>query len=407
MSFCRLQPTIMIIPLQKQHLLSRLKESILLNLRSKKLLTVPVLQLPRAPNYAVQRRQRLSGTTTTIRQYGRYHWDMSLSSPLVSDEATKEESGDSIFDRIFSVGKDAMRTRSVLVIQPTKRRHSKKQKLDENPSYRTVRVTTSSTLPINETRDFPSTEVRFNVKPLIILDLNGILCYRIRRQLKFADHDVNTIYPYRPQLGPDIAQTPIIPRPNVASFIEYLDQHFCLAIWTSARAKTANALIKILIPEPVRDRLLFVWSQSQCEASLQDPDSSIPSDVIFRKNLGIVWRKFPLWNTCNTLLIDDSPDKCIYYKENSIHPPSLNGRQVPPNRSFLHPKVQMSDDENVAKQLEFVQKLVQHWNNFSVVQTWDSRNNDFKFQTVDGEQNDIKSFLAQHAMEHMGYHTPT
>ena len=218
---------------------------------------------------------------------------------------------------------------------------------------------------------------------------------------------MNTIYPYRPQLGPDIAQTPIIPRPNVASFIEYLDQHFCLAIWTSARAKTANALIKILIPEPVRDRLLFVWSQSQCEASLQDPDSSIPSDVIFRKNLGIVWRKFPLWNTCNTLLIDDSPDKCIYYKENSIHPPSLNGRQVPPNRSFLHPKVQMSDDENVAKQLEFVQKLVQHWNTFSVVQTWDSRNNDFKFQTVDGEQNDIKSFLAQHAMEHMGYHTPT
>ena len=61
-------------------------------------------------------------------------------------------------------------------------------------------------------------------------------------------------------------------------------------------------------------------------------------------------------------------------------------------------------DDNTRKK---AQKLVQHWNTFSVVQTWDSRNNDFKFQTVDGEQNDIKSFLAQHATEHMGYHTPT
>ena len=330
---------------------------------------------------------------------------MSAASVSNTDNVEKETSH-SIFDRIFSVGKEAMCTRSVLVIQPTKRRHSKKQKQHENPNRRTIRVTTSSTFPINETRDFPSTEVRFNVKPLIVLDLNGILCYRIRRQLKYADQEVNTIYPYRPQLGPDIALTPIIPRPDVASFLEYLDQHFCLAIWTSARAKTAYALVKILMPEPVSDRLLFVWSQTQCEASLQTPDSSIPSDLVYRKNLNDVWKNFPLWNTCNTLLIDDSPEKCVYYKENSIHPPSLNGRHVPSNRSFIHPKVQMSDEENVAKQLEFMQKLVQHWTTNTVVQVWDSQNDDGQFKTVTGEQHEMKSFLAQHAIGHMGYHVP-
>ena len=389
----------MITSIQKQAVLSRLKDLILVHRRNKE-------SMQRVSSYKTTKNLQQFSDFKNIRQSA-HNLEMSASLPTKSNvDIIKEETGDSIFDRIFSVGKDAMRTRSVLVIQPTKKRH-KKQKLEEKQNHHTVRVTTSSTLTMNETRDFSSTEVRFNVKPLIILDLNGILCFRIRRQLKFADHEVNTIYPYRPQVGPDIAQTPIIPRPDVASFMEYLDQHFCLAIWTSARAKTAYSLLKILIPEPVRERLLFVWSQTQCEASLQDPDSSIPSEMVFRKNLSIVWRKFPLWNSCNTLLIDDSPDKCIYHKENSIHPPPLNGRQVPPDRSFVHPKVQMSDEENVAKQLEFMQKLVQHWNTFSVVQNWDSRNNDYQFETVHGEGHDMKSFVVQHATGHMGNHVPT
>lgn len=390
----------MITCVRKQTILSRLKSSILLYRQGK------VPSVPIAYNYSVKKKKQLSDSVN--KRHNVYDsQEMSASAASASNTDVEEETCQSFYDRIFSVGKDAMRTRSVLVIQPTKRRHSKKQKQEEDPNHRAIRVTTSSTFPINETRDFASTEVRINVKPLIVLDLNGILCFRIRRQLKFADQEVNTIYPYRPQLGPDIAQTPIIPRPDVASFLEYLDQHFCLAIWTSARAKTANELIKILVPEPVRDRLLFVWSQTQCEGSLQTPDSSIPSDMVYRKNLDAVWKKYPLWNTCNTLLIDDSPDKCIYYKENSIHPPSLNGRHVPTDRSFIHPKVQMSDEENVAKQLEFMQKLVQHWTANSVVQIWDSQNKDRRFITVNGEQNEMKSFLVQHATGHMVYHAAT
>jgi NLI interacting factor-like phosphatase len=399
----------MISSLRKREQLFRLKKSIVLYWQGKgslalgSLATVlPVVRTPvvvsnRSSN-SIQRRQK--------HQRG----DMSTGIPLppVPNDNIKKKADDAFYDRAFSAGKEAMRTGSVLVIQPTKQRH-KKPKHDDPPNYRSIRVTTSSTFPTNETRDFPSTEVRFNVKPLIVLDLNGILCYRIRRQLKFENQElVNTVYPYRPQLGPDIAQTPIIPRPDVTSFLEYLDAHFCLAIWTSAKTKTANALIKLLIPEPVRDRLLFIWSQAQCEASAQLPESTIPSNtVVYRKNLASVWQKYPLWSTCNTLLIDDSPDKCTCYKENSIHPPSINGRHVPPTRSFVHPMVQMSDDENVAKQLAFMQKLVHHWNTFSVVQTWDSRNSDYQFQVLTGAQHDMKSFLVQHATGHMGYHVST
>jgi hypothetical protein len=63
------------------------------------------------------------------------------------------------------------------------------------------------------------------VKPLIIFDVNGILCHRIRQ-------DAHPEIPYRQSTTKTIAKTPIIPRPNLDEFLSFLSQHFCLAIWT-------------------------------------------------------------------------------------------------------------------------------------------------------------------------------
>lgn len=50
------------------------------------------------------------------------------------------------------------------------------------------------------------------------------------------------------------------------------------------------------------------------------------SDVTYVKSLSKVWNAYPLWNHLNTLIVDDSPEKCpVQYVKNAIHPPSILG----------------------------------------------------------------------------------
>jgi len=149
----------------------------------------------------------------------------------------------------------------------------------------------------------------------------------------------------------NIASTPIISRPNLDSFLQMLDQSFTLAIWTSAKQKTAKGLVENLVPPDIRARLLFVWGQDRCQSisswkmqqqlHVAKTGSSSSSSqqiqrrnegdrrqrsVIFRKPLSKVWEAFPLWNKQNTLMMDDSPDKCPEkYSGNTLHPPPLSG----------------------------------------------------------------------------------
>ena len=57
----------------------------------------------------------------------------------------------------------------------------------------------------------------------------------------------------RPSIG-TIAQTAIIPRTDLGTFLHFLDNHFCLAIWTSAKRRTAKRLLTMLIPEGIKSR---------------------------------------------------------------------------------------------------------------------------------------------------------
>jgi len=49
-------------------------------------------------------------------------------------------------------------------------------------------------------------------------------------------------------------------------------------------------------------------------------------DLIAIKSLSKVWSEFPLWDATNTILLDDSPEKCpIQYRGNALHPPPIRG----------------------------------------------------------------------------------
>lgn len=265
-----------------------------------------------------------------------------------------------------------------------------------------VRVITSSNLsltvddfrPLGEDDDgsnSPTTTIV--VKPLLILDLNGILCHRIRRECA----DLYPQLPYRSAVD-WIANTPIIPRPHIDEFLTTLAEHFCLAIWTSAKPKTAKSLLTALVPESISKRLLFAWSQKHCDRLEKlGRDKSDGSDTVFLKSLAKVWKKYPLWNPSNTLLIDDSPDKCPEFK-NAIHPPPMHGKQLPPQHdescggAFL-----MSDEENAARQQAFFATLVQkHF--WEPHEAWPNDKN----QVGDAEAK-LADVLHQSATCHMGW----
>jgi hypothetical protein len=84
-------------------------------------------------------------------------------------------------------------------------------------------------------------------KPLLVLDVNGVLCRRIRSQ---GGDDAKAIATYRSSLG-RVAHTEVVPRTDLQQFLNLLDSHFVLAIWSSAKQKTLKKLIPMLFPSEV------------------------------------------------------------------------------------------------------------------------------------------------------------
>jgi len=247
---------------------------------------------------------------------------------------------------------------------------------------RQVRATTS-TDPVTVEAKNPSSFNHIMLQPLLVLDLNGILCHRIRRERE----KIYANPTYRP-MAANIANTPIIPRPDLDQFLTFLDQHFCLAIWTSAKNKTATQMIKVLFPEHLSNRLLFVWAQHNCDM-IQNEDSQI-----YEKDLSKIWKEFPLWNSSNTILMDDSPEKCARWRENAVHPPPLNGQIVDNTMDTL-----ISDEENVQKQDKFFKQLIHHWRLHPLTQ-------DFELEAADAVISSSKTqaqFFREHACGHMGW----
>lgn len=250
------------------------------------------------------------------------------------------------------------------------------------------------------------------VQPLLVLDLNGILCHRIRRQEDpdyFRQNDKNEDTKstmYRPSVG-TVAGTPVLPRIDLTNFLQYLDEHFCLAVWTSAKTKTAKALIKLLFPNDVANRLLFIWCQNHCEmtaisAPRGDNDAA---DTLYKKDLNKVWKEYPLWNARNTLLMDDSPDKCEVCKSNAVHPLPLNGRsdqqQVSDGKKIL------LDSENEKLQRHFFEGLVQHFHPKTQCDANNGNNNENEsslppINTME-ENEELLLFLRKHGSGHMGW----
>jgi len=294
-------------------------------------------------------------------------------------------------------------------------------------------------------------QVEIYVKPLLVLDVNGILCHRIRHQdlppaleaviASQQDTDIKNLY--RAPIG-HVAYTDVVARTDLVSFLQYLNEHYTLAVWSSAKKKTVKTLVRMLFPEKIEQQLLFVWGQEKCncvdgtqvnkdtinpEGDIITPEETIDGvgapdidttsktpvanapdrkqafkDMIFMKHLSKVWWEFPMWNETNTLLMDDSPEKCCKSKGNSIHPPPILGLDGDVISSLVKALnvtdeqdaklkqdnfdiLQFSDVENQANQLQFFHTLTASW------KTWSEHESD-EF---------LSSFLKENAQSYMNW----
>jgi hypothetical protein len=338
--------------------------------------------------------------------------------PNRDKQAKKKKKKLTVLQRIQKCAKESLHTGSVEL----EHRDEGDDDDDDDAFWKRIRaVRISSGCDFEESkRQFPSDSISFtvHVQPLLILDLNGILCHRSRSRKE--PHGVQL----RSSIG-TVSLTPVIPRTDLSDLLQYLDQHFCLAIWTSAKRKTAKALVDLLIPQNIRDRLLFVWGQNYCHAVHSSPKSQTAvtvehdeddddddnceevmsdEDVVFEKRLDKVWTAFPLWSSNTTLLIDDSPDKCPFASANAIHPPPLHG-QLQESQNGSAPLI--SDEENERMQSEFFHTLVQFWSRQPHLQTHLGPNKT-KCQGWSGTRDKISyvnyyEFLETHAGDRLGW----
>ena len=295
-------------------------------------------------------------------------------------------------------------------------------------------------ISINEAmkiRENKSIQIQIKVKPLLILDVNGILCHRVRSgeghfpstlltkliemdtssQLKTDPEQIKTVCRslYRDAIG-HVAMTPIVNRTDVNDLLIFLDTHFTLAVWSSAKKKTLNEIIKLLFPNDIASRLLFVWGQNICdprpptadEISTKEMESVYANKPIFVKRLSKVWHQYPLWDERNTLLIDDSPEKCPEkFQSNTLHPPPILGLDISKVITELKKNdttTQNNDDDttqqfvssfcdkvNETKQREFFEKLAEIHDH----------GDDIKID--DRSECNLNEFLSLFGKEHMGW----
>ena len=324
---------------------------------------------------------------------------------------------------VLAFAQEAQYTGSVVVADPTGSLHVAQHQQYQSPIAiaapsvpRSICVTTSSRLPKFDrpsrtlvqnvgrlqqaaTTNNDSSVIQVAVQPLLILDLNGILCHRIRKR-----KEPEGILAYRQSSSSSqstsnitIAGTPVIPRPHLHEFLSFLDAHFCLAVWTSAKPKTAKQLVAALFPDHVAQKLLFVWGQNRCKATGEQHES----ETVFEKELHKVWNDFPLWNQFNTLLLDDSPEKCDSFRHNALHPPPMHGQQSV-SKAMIEANPQWAlDEENHRLQMDFFSNLVDYWNDKDHLSktTW----NELGDIQCSQESERIWTFLQNNAMEHMGW----
>lgn len=164
---------------------------------------------------------------------------------------------------------------------------------------------------------------------LVILDLNGVL---VAKKGKRCAH-----------------------RPYLNEFLEFLFKNFVVGVWTSGMERTCAAIIDDVIGK-YKNRLLFTFYREKCE-----PAPTADKKYGTKKNLQRIFNMFSgSFHSANTIIIDDSPEKCSH--------PDLTICPVP----FKHPSAQQGD-EGLKEVINILQEVLAQNSHFPLIRAAEKR----------------------------------
>jgi RNA polymerase II subunit A small phosphatase-like protein len=123
---------------------------------------------------------------------------------------------------------------------------------------------------------------------LLILDLDETLIFSSLEKLSSKeDFSVGNYFVYK--------------RPNLDTFLKFIQNNFQLAVWTSSTSDYAGGIVKQLFPD--KSILKFVWARERCvsKIDIESREQYWIKDLKKVKKLG--------FNLEKVLVIDDSPEK--------------------------------------------------------------------------------------------------
>ena len=97
---------------------------------------------------------------------------------------------------------------------------------------------------------------------LVILDLNGVLMSRVRKEsLPLAQR--NPTLPSHVDFT--VRGSRIYKRPHLSGFLQGLSRLCDLGTWTSAGGRNESIMLSNLLEHNVRERALFHWNREKCD----------------------------------------------------------------------------------------------------------------------------------------------
>ena len=191
-------------------------------------------------------------------------------------------------------------------------------------------------------------------KILLILDLDETLIYATEKPLsRPSDFQALGYYVYK--------------RPYLEEFLRGCNQHFTLAIWSSASDDYVEAIIKQIVPPDVP--LAFIWGRSRCTfcAATYIFDTDHYVDYFNHYNYIKVLKKVTKrgYSLERVLIVDDTPSKAKRNYGNVIYPTEYNGevadQGLPLLLTYLHslkdtPNVRILEKRNWKAKVSLMQK---------------------------------------------------
>ena len=164
-------------------------------------------------------------------------------------------------------------------------------------------------------------------RKLLVLDCNGLLFWRVRKQApRGSSDDLSKLPPPNATSG----QFAIFARPHLRDFLQWCTEHFVVVVWSTAQRKNLEPMVKLAfegLPPPA-----LVLDQTDCTATGQS-DGDRP---LMLKELSRLWAHPQLlavagsYGAADTILVDDSPYKTANNPgHTAIHPHEWLGPNDP------------------------------------------------------------------------------